>query len=64
MDAQKNNKFFNLKDFGQDRKDALANLFFKNIIESEKDLGIDIVKTGLSIDLSHNPTSKNYLNKS
>jgi len=63
-DAQRNNKYFNLKEFGQDRKDALANLFFKNIIESEKDLGIDIIKTGLSIDLSHSPLSKNHLNKS
>ena len=61
--AQKNKKYFDLKEFGTDRKDILANLFFKNIIETEKDLDIDIIKIGLSMDLSHSPLSRESLKK-
>tara|TARA_B100000989_G_C19519442_1_gene463390 strand:+ start:787 stop:2199 length:1413 start_codon:yes stop_codon:yes gene_type:complete len=61
--AQKDKSKFNIKQFGVDRVDTLANLFFKNIIESQEDLGIDIIKIGLSLDLSHSPVTSNSLNK-
>ena len=63
LNAQKNKKRFNIKDFGLDRKEILANLFFKNIIESEKELGINITKIGLSLDLNHAPISSKALNE-
>ena len=62
-EAQRDGKKFNLKQFGVDRADTLANLFFKNIIESEDKLNIDIAEIGLSLDLSHSPVAANSLNK-
>lgn len=56
--AQENKKFFDLKDIGNDRKNWLANLYFKDIIES-KDLKLKKIITGLSIDLTHLPKLKN-----
>tara|TARA_Y100000816_G_C25731023_1_gene385012 strand:- start:104 stop:559 length:456 start_codon:yes stop_codon:yes gene_type:complete len=56
--AQENKKFFSLKDIGNDRKNWLANLYFKDIIESN-DLKLKKIITGLSIDLTHLPKLKN-----
>ena len=56
-EAQENKNLFDLKDIGQDRKNWLANLYFKDIIES-KDLKFKKIITGLSIDLTHLPKLK------
>ena len=63
IDLQNKAKKFNLKDFGVDQIEMLANLYFKDIIDTTNKL--DIVKTiiGLSLDLSHSPKSKEFLHK-
>lgn len=54
-EMQKSNEKFNLKKIGNDRKSYLANLFFKDVIDTEEKLNINKNIIGLSIDLMHLP---------
>ena len=49
---------FDIKSFGFDRREYLANLFFKDAIESEENLNIPKVITGLSYDAMYLPKDK------
>ena len=50
---------FDIQSFGFDRKEYLANLFFKDVIESDENLNINKVITGLSYDSMYLPKNKN-----
>ena len=63
IDLQKSAKKFNLKDFGVDQVEIIANLYFKDIIETTEKLDIEKTIIGLSLDLSHSPKSKELLQK-
>ena len=52
-----------LKDFGVDQVEIIANLYFKDIIETTEKLDIEKTIIGLSLDLSHSPKSKELLQK-
>ena len=52
---QEKKSHFDLKDIGQDRFVWLANLYFKDVIESEKNLEIKKTIIGLSVDLMYMP---------
>ena len=58
---QENKTEFELKDFGVDQVEILANIYFKDIIDSVKNLNIEKTIIGLSMDLSHSPKSKDHL---
>ena len=55
INKQKSEERFCLKDFGLDRLSWLANLYFKDILDTDNDLGINRIKIGLSADLSDLP---------
>ena len=63
IDLQKSAKKFDLKDFGVDQVEVIANLYFKDIIETTEKLDIEKTIIGLSLDLSHSPKSKELLQK-
>ena len=63
IDLQKSAKKFDLKDFGIDQVEMLANLYFKDIIETTEKLDIEKTIIGLSLDLSHSPKSKEFLQR-
>ncbi len=52
---QYNEVRFGLKEFGLDRINWLANLYFKDVLDTDEDLKIDRIKIGLSADLSDIP---------
>ncbi len=58
---QENKTEFELKDFGVDQVEILANIYFKDIIDSVINLNIEKTIIGLSMDLSHSPKSKDHL---
>ncbi len=60
--AHQNNLKFDIQSFGFDRKEFLANLFFKDVIESEVNLNLTKVITGLSYDSMYLPKNKNTSN--
>ena len=55
QNKQNKNEKFTLKDFGIDRETWLANLYFKEVIDTEVELDINRIKIGLSADLSDLP---------
>ena len=59
--AQEKQTKFGVEEIGYERKEVLANLYFKGIIESEEKLNIDLEKIGLSMDLSFSPKSQKHL---
>ena len=61
IEFKENKKQFSLKEIGLDQVEVLANLYFKDIIESVKKLDIEKTLIGLSMDLSHSPKTKKFL---
>ena len=61
IEFKENKKEFSLKEIGLDQVEVLANLYFKDIIESVKKLDIEKTLIGLSMDLSHSPKTKKFL---